>query len=248
MPIKKIIVAVEYETGERHYLISMPIKKIIVAAVILLLAALLVYLDPQKYLDLEYVKSQLGRVIEYRQAHPISAALIYAALYVAVAAASIPGALVLTLACGAIFGFWLGSLIVSVSATLGATIAFLIARYLFDDLVQAKMGDRLAKIREKFRTEGALYLFSIRLVPAFPFFVVNLVMGLTSIRTSAYMAASFLGMLLPSMVFVNAGTQLAKLNSLSGLLSPQIIASFLLLAVFPYAAKVFLKLLKARRG
>ncbi len=223
-------------------------KKIILVTVIVLLAAALVYLGPEKYLNLDYIKSQLGRIIEYREAHPLSAALMYTALYVAVTAASIPGALILTLASGAIFGFFVGTLIVSISATTGATIAFLIARYLFDDLVQKKMGERLAKIREKFREEGALYLFSIRLVPVFPFFVVNLVMGLTSIRTTTYMAASLLGMLGPSMVFVNAGTQLARLDSVEGLLSPQIIASFLLLAVFPYAARYVVKLLKARRA
>ena len=225
----------------------MSYKKIIVIALILLLLAVLVYLGPEKYLNLPYVQSQLGDIIAYRQAHPLSAALLYAALYVTVTAASIPGALVLTLASGAIFGFVVGTLIASISATIGATLAFLIARYLFDDLVQKKMGERLSKIREKFREEGALYLFSIRLVPVFPFFVVNLVMGLTSIKTSTYMLASFLGMLLPSMVFVNAGMQLAKLDSISGLLSWQIIASFLLLAVFPYAARYFLKWVKARR-
>lgn len=226
----------------------MSAKKITIVLVILLLAAVLVYLGPEKYLNLQYIKSQLERIIAYRQAQPVSAALIYIALYVAVTAASIPGALILTLAAGAIFGFFVGSLIVAVSATTGASIAFLIARYLFDDLVLKKMGARLAKMREKFREEGALYLFSIRLVPVFPFFVVNLVMGLTSIKTSTYIAASFLGMLAPSMVFVNAGTQLAGLDSVEGLLSPQIIASFLLLAVFPYAARYFLKLLKARRA
>lgn len=224
------------------------IKKIIVIAVLAILVALLVYLSPEKYLNLEYIQSQLGRVIAYRQNQPLVAVLSYTALYVVVAAASIPGALLLTLASGAIFGFWLGTFIVSIAATLGATIAFLIARYLFDDLVQNKMGTRLAKIRQKFHEEGALYLFSIRLIPAFPFFVVNLVMGLTSIKTTTYMVASFLGMLVPSMVFVNAGTQLAKLDSLDGLLSVPIIASFLLLAVFPYLAKYFLQLLSARRA
>lgn len=224
------------------------IKKIIVIAVLAILVALLVYLSPEKYLNLEYIQSQLGRVIAYRQNQPLVAVLSYTALYVVVAAASIPGALLLTLASGAIFGFWLGTFIVSIAATLGATIAFLIARYLFDDLVQNKMGTRLAKIRQKFHEEGALYLFSIRLIPAFPFFVVNLVMGLTSIKTTTYMVASFLGMLVPSMVFVNAGTQLAKLDSLDGLLSVPIIASFLLLAVFPYLAKYFLQLLSVRRA
>ena len=221
-------------------------KIIVIALILLLLLAVLVYLGPEKYLNLPYIQSQLGDIKAYQQAHPVLAALLYAAVYVAATAVSIPGALVLTLASGAIFGFVVGSLIASISATIGATLAFLIARYLFDDLVQKKMGERLSKIREKFREEGALYLFSIRLVPVFPFFVINLVMGLTSIKTSTYMLASFLGMLLPSMVFVNAGARLVELDSLSGLYSWQIIASFLLLAVFPYAARYFLKWVKAR--
>jgi len=226
----------------------MSVQKSVLIAVMVLLAAVLVYLGPEKYLNLEFVQSQLQRVTAYREANPVSAALIYAALYVAVTAASIPGALILTLACGAIFGFVWGTLIVSVSATLGATIAFWIARYLFDDWVQRRMGERLAKIRAKFREDGSLYLFSIRLVPVLPFFVVNLLMALTSIKTLPYVIATFLGMIVPSMVFVNAGTQLARLDSVSGLLSPPIIASFLLLAAFPYAARYFLKQLNKRRA
>ena len=222
--------------------------KIILLIVVALLAAGLIYLGPDQYLNLAYVQSKLDELIDYRRAHPVQAALLYAGLYVAVTAASIPGALILTLAAGAIFGFVVGALIVSVASTLGATIAFLIARYLFDDWVQRRMGERLANIRERFHAEGALYLFSIRLVPVFPFFAVNLVMGLTSINTGAYMAASFLGMLAPSMVFVNAGTQLASLDSIAGLLSVRVIASFMLLAAFPYIAKYFVKALRAKRA
>ena len=223
-------------------------NKIILITAIILVIGLVVYLGPDKYLNLEFAQSQIDRITDYRESNPLSAALIFAGIYIAVTAASIPGALILTLSGGAIFGFLLGSLLVSISATVGATIAFLIARYLFDDLVQNKMGERLAKIREKFREEGALYLFSIRLVPAFPFFVVNLVMGLTSIKTSTYIIASYLGMLLPSMVFVNAGTQLAQLESIKGLLSPQIILSFLLLAVFPYIAKYIVGYVRKRNS
>ena len=226
----------------------MSTQKILIIAALLLLAVALAYFGSDTYLNFDYLKSQLGVVTAYRQANPVSTALLFAALYVVVTAASIPGAGVLSLVCGAVFGFVLGSVIVLVSATIGATIAFWVARYLFDEWVQRKMGDRLAKIRDKFHQDGALYLFSIRLVPAFPFFVVNLVMGLTSIKTRAYIAASFLGMIAPSMVFVNAGTQLGQLDSPAGLLSPQIIASFLLLALFPYAAKYFIKALNARRA
>ena len=194
------------------------------------------------------MQSKLSEITAYREDNPIKSILIYASIYIVATAASIPGALVLTLLGGAIFGFYIGSLVVVISATIGATIAFLLARYLFDDLVKQKMGERLAKIRENFRKEGALYLFSMRLVPVFPFFAINLLMGLTSIKTSTYAIASLVGMAPGTMVFVNAGTQLAKLDSLKGLLSPAIIASFLLLAVFPYLARFVLKIIRSRRN
>ena len=185
-------------------------------------------------------------MIAYRQSNPVAAVMIFSAIYIVATAASIPGALVLTLAGGAVFGFYLGSIVVLISATIGATITFLLARYLFEELVKQKMGERLEKIRQNFRKEGALYLFSMRLVPAFPFFAINLLMGLTSIRTSTYAIASFIGMAPGTMVFINAGTQFGKLTSLDSLLSPQLLISFLLLAVFPYIARYLLKLIKTR--
>ncbi|WP_424946622.1 TVP38/TMEM64 family protein [Candidatus Spongiihabitans sp.] len=214
--------------------------KLILIIAIALIIGLMFYIGPEKYLDIAFIKSKLDQLIAYQEAHPLLSILIFSAIYIAVTAASIPGALVLTLCCGAIFGFIAGTFIALVSATIGATLAFLVARYLFDDWVQAKMGERVAKIRENFRAEGALYLFSMRLVPVIPFFAINLLMGLTSIKTTAYFFASLLGMAPGSMVFVNAGTQLAKIDSLKGLLSPGLIASFVLLAVFPYAAKFLL--------
>ncbi len=220
--------------------------KIILIGLIVIVAAVLIYIGPEKYLNLEFIKSRLDQLVEYKEQNPLAMALIFSGIYIAVTAASIPGALVLTLLGGAIFGFILGSIIVLISATIGATIAFLVARYLFDDLVQQKMGDKLAKIRENFRKEGALYLFSMRLVPVIPFFAINLLMGLTSIKTATYFIASFVGMAPGTMVFINAGTQLAKLDSLKGLLSPSLIASFVLLAVFPYIAKYVLNQVKKR--
>ena len=218
--------------------------KIILIIAIVLIVGLMIYIDPEKYLNLEFIKSKLIQLRIYKDANPLLSMLIFSGVYIAVAAASIPGALVLTLCSGALFGFVIGSMVALVSATIGATIAFLVARYLFDDWVQAKMGDRVSKIRASFRQQGALYLFSLRLVPVFPFFAVNLLMGLTSIKTTTYFFASLLGMAPGSMVFVNAGTQLAKLDSLKGLLSAELIASFVLLAAFPYAAKYALKLIK----
>ncbi len=222
--------------------------KWILVVSILLVVGVLFYIGPEKYLNLAYIKSILSQLLAYKEANPALTVLVFSSFYIAVVAASIPGALVLTLSSGAIFGFIAGSIIALISATIGATIVFLLARYLFDDWVQAKMGSRVTKIRDNFRKEGALYLFSLRLVPVIPFFAINLVMGLTSIRTMTYFLASLIGMAPGTMVFVNAGTQLAKLDSLKGLLSPGLIASFVLLAVFPYVAKYFLKLYKDREN
>jgi uncharacterized membrane protein YdjX (TVP38/TMEM64 family) len=220
-------------------------KWILIIAIVLL-AGLLIYIGPGKYLNLDFIKSKLGQLIAFKEENPLFTALIFSAFYIAVVAASIPGALVLTLCCGAIFGFVAGTIIALVSATIGATIVFLLARYLFDDWVKSNMGNRVARIRENFRKEGALYLFSLRLVPAIPFFAINLVMGLTSIKTATYFFASLIGMAPGTMVFINAGTQLAKIDSLKGLLSPGLIASFILLAVFPHAEKYSLHLIKNR--
>ena len=218
--------------------------KLLVAGLILVSALCLFIVGPEKYLNLDFIKSKLDQLIDYRQNNPITMVLLYSGVYIAVTAASIPGALFLTLLGGAIFGFVLGSIVVLVSATIGATIAFLVARYLFDDLVQSRMGERLASIRENFRKEGALYLFSLRLVPVIPFFAINLLMGLTSIKTATYFGASLIGMAPGTMVFVNAGTQLSRLDSIKGLLSPALIGSFVLLAVFPYIAKYLLNLIR----
>ena len=224
----------------------MPKGKLALVAAIIFAAGVLIYIGPEKYLNLEYIKSKLDLIIDYRNANPGLSAFIFCAIYIAATAASIPGALVLTLLGGAIFGFIQGTILVLISATIGATIAFLVARYLFDDWVQSKMGDRLEKIRESFRKEGWLYLFSMRLVPVIPFFAINLLMGLTSIKVATYFIASFIGMAPGTMVFINAGARLAELDSLKGLLSPALIASFALLAVFPYIAKYLLKLIKSR--
>ena len=222
--------------------------KIALIVVIVVIAGIVILVGPEKYLNLEFIKSKLDQLVAYRRSDPVTTALVYSGIYIAITAASIPGALVLTLVGGAIFGFTIGCLIVLVSATIGATIAFLVARFLFDDLVEKKMGDRVARIRESFRKEGAMYLFSMRLVPVIPFFVINLVMGLTSIKTATYFFASLVGMAPGTMVFVNAGTQLGKIDSLHGLLSPALIFSFVLLAVFPYIAKFLLKAIKNRSG
>jgi len=220
--------------------------KIILVGAIVLIGGILLYIGPEKYLNLAFIQSQLNGFKAYKAANPLLTALIFSGTYIVVTAASIPGALVLTLCSGAIFGFVTGTAIALVSATIGATLSFLVARYLFDDLVRKKAGDRVTRIRENFRKEGALYLFSVRLVPVIPFFLINLVMGLTSIKTATFFFASLVGMAPGTMVFVNAGTQLGRLDSIKGLLSPALIGSFLLLAVFPYVAKYLLGMIKRK--
>ncbi len=227
---------------------AMSKSRLLVLALLAILIGGFLLFGPRHVLTLEWVQSQLGAIQAYREANPLRSIALFATIYIVATAASIPGALVLTLLGGAIFGFATGTVVVLISATIGATIAFLLARYLFHDLVEARFGDRLRPIQENFRREGALYLFSMRLVPVFPFFLVNLLMGLTSIRTLTYAAASLVGMAPGSMVFINAGTQLVQLTSLGGLLSPALIASFTLLAVFPYIARFALRLIRRGRG
>ena len=169
------------------------------------------------------------------------------AVYVAVTALSLPGALIMTLLAGALFGLWVGTLIVSFASSLGALLAMLSARYVLRDSVQARFGARLVDVDKGIAREGALYLFTLRLVPAIPFFAVNLLMGLTAMRAATFYGVSQLGMLAGTLVFVNAGTQLGQLRSLQGIVSPGLLVSFVLLGVFPLAAKKAVDLWKARR-
>ena len=190
-----------------------------------------------QYLTLEYAHSQLGAIQVYRDQNFASAALIYLAVYVAVAALSIPGAVILTLIGGAIFGLGWGLLIVSFASSIGATLAFLVSRTLLRDWVQSKFGDYLAPINRGIEKDGSFYLFSIRMVPLFPFFIVNLLMGLTPIKTISFYIVSQIGMLLGTAVYINAGSELAQITSLSGLVSGSLLFSLALLGLFPFIAR-----------
>ncbi len=199
------------------------------------------------YLDLQYLKSQQDTIDAYFEAHPFLTAGIYFAIYVLVTAFSLPGAAVMTLAGGAIFGLLWGTIIVSFASTIGATLAFLVSRYLLRDLVQMRFGDKLKAVNAGIEKDGAFYLFTLRLVPVFPFFVINLVMGLTPLATRTFYWVSQVGMLAGTIVYVNAGTQLARIESLDGILSPGLIASFTLLGVFPLIARKVVDAVKAKR-
>lgn len=222
-------------------------KKILIFTMILLFVAAFFFFDLGQYLTLEYFKSQRDAISAYQTSNPLQTALIFFLVYVAVTGLSLPGAAVLTLAAGAIFGLWWGVLIVSFASTLGATIAFLVSRLLLRDWVQEKFGQNLKAINRGIEKEGAFYLFTLRLVPIFPFFVINLVMGLTPIRVLQFFFVSQVGMLAGTFVYVNAGTQLAQIDSLGGILSPGLLLSFALLGIFPLLAKKLVEVVKAKK-
>ncbi len=222
-------------------------SKIVVLAVFAAVIGAFFYFDLGSYLTLEAFKARQAMLTAYVGENPWQSALAFFAVYVAVAATSFPGAAILTLVGGAIFGFWYGLVIVSFASSLGATLAFLSSRFLLRDWVQGKFGDRLKSINEGVAKDGPFYLFALRLVPLFPFFVVNLLMGLTPIKTLTFYWVSQLGMLAGTAVFVNAGTQLAQISSLKGIVSPTILGSFALLGIFPIIAKKILDVLKGRK-
>lgn len=223
------------------------IKKLAIAGVIILLAVLFKALGLEQYLTLSYLKEQQAHFVEAYQGNRVLVITIYMLVYIVVTALSLPGAAVMSLAGGGMFGLVTGVVVVSFASSIGATCACVVARYLLRDWVQNRFGDRLAKINEGMDREGGFYLFSLRLVPVFPFFVINLTMGLTTIRLSTYYWVSQLGMLPATIVYVNAGKELAKLDSLRGILSPGLIFSFALLGLLPIAAKKLLAWHKAKR-
>ncbi|NMG75915.1 FAD-dependent oxidoreductase [Aromatoleum diolicum] len=225
----------------------MKTSRLILLTTLVLATALFFVFDLDRYFSLDFFKTQQAAIEAWRDARPVAAALGFFAVYVAVTGLSLPGAAVMTLAAGAIFGLGWGTLIVSFASTIGATLAFLASRLVLRDTVQARFGDRLRAINEGVAKDGGFYLFTLRLVPVFPFFVINLVMGLTPIRTWTFYWVSQLGMFAGTVVYVNAGTQLAQIDSLSGILSPGLLASFALLGVFPLIAKKLVEVVKARK-
>lgn len=221
-------------------------KLAILAALAAIVAAYFVF-DLGQYLTLAGIKGAVAEWEAFYAANPVAVLAGFFAIYVAVTAASLPGAALMTLAAGALFGVVTGTILVSFASTLGATLAFLSSRYVLRDTIEARFGERLKAINAGVERDGAFYLFTLRMIPAFPFFVVNLVMGLTRIRTWTYAWVSQLGMLLGTIVYVNAGTQLARIESLSGIASPQVLGSFVLLGIAPWLAKLVIGALQRRK-
>jgi len=225
-------------------------KQALRIALVLLLAVVvgtIFYFDLQQYLTLSYLKSRQQLLIDTYHQHTFYTILIFFIVYVLTTALSIPGAAVLTLFAGALFGLAVGTVIVSFASTLGATLAFLTSRFLLRDYVQQRFRDKLETINEGVKKEGEFYLFTLRLIPAFPFFLINLTMGLTPLKVSKYYIVSQIGMLPGTIVYVFAGTQLARIDSLQGILSPGLLAAFTLLGLFPLITKKGLNMATTRR-
>ncbi len=222
-------------------------KKIILLSLVAAIIVAFFAFDLNQYLTLDSLKSSQQQLEQWQTESPVMTSLVFFLVYVAVTALSLPGATIMTLAIGAVFGLAWGLLLVSFASTIGATLAFLAARFILKDSVQSKFGDRLSAINQGVEKEGAFYLFTLRLVPVFPFFLINLLMGLTPLKTRTFYWVSQLGMLPGTLVYVNAGTQLGQLDSLAGILSPAIILSFVLLGIFPIVAKKLLDQIKKRR-
>ena len=221
--------------------------RIALVAVLAMLVVAFLWFDLGRYLNLEYLKARRADIDAFYSEHPLTVLATYFVAYVAVTGLSLPGAAIMTLAGGALFGLLWGSVVVSFASTLGATVAFVVSRYILRDAIQRRYGERLRTINAGVERDGGFYLFTMRLVPAFPFFVINLVMGLTPMRTFTFAWVSQLGMIPATIVFVNAGTQLGRVESLREILSPALIGSFVLLGIFPLLAKWVVGALQRRR-
>lgn len=214
-----------------------------ILVVLMIAACVLAFmtLNTGKYLTIEKLKTQQEALKAYYDGHMGLMTGGYFIVYVLSTALSLPGAAILTLAGGAIFGFWTGTVIVSFASTIGATLAFIVSRFLLRDWLQNRFKEKLTTINEGIRSEGAFYLFALRLVPAFPFFLVNIVMGLTPIKTITFYWVSQAGMLAGTMAFVFAGTQLSQIKSVRGILSLKLIISFTIIGLLPLLSRLVIE-------
>lgn len=217
---------------------------ILLAIAILATASLLP--DYRHVFSLEWLKSSHEHLLHTVRQQPLLSGFIYTGLYIIITAVSIPGAVFLTLAGGALFGLFWGCILVSVASTVGATLAFLVVRYLCRDWVQSRFADAWNRVSDGFSRDGAYYLFSLRLVPVVPFFLVNILMALTNIRTGVYFVVSQLGMLPATLVYVYAGTELSKIRAVEDILSPGLLLAFVMIASFPWLARYALSHFKVK--
>ncbi|EPG0369492.1 dihydrolipoyl dehydrogenase [Photobacterium damselae] len=222
-------------------------RKLFLLGIIAAVIGIWLYFDLSQYFTLEQAKAQQLALQDTIQTHPVWASLVFFFAYVAVTALSLPGAAIMTLLGAALFGFWWSLVLVSFASTIGATLAFLFSRFILRDWVQTKFGSRLSAINDGVKNQGSFYLLSLRLIPVFPFFLINLLMGLTPIRAKQFFFVSQLGMLPGTAVYVNAGTQLGEINTLSGIISLPVLISLALLGLFPLIAKAVMNQIQARK-
>ena len=224
------------------------IKKIFIVGVIGIIIALFFALDLQQYLNLSYIQESRDSFQALLARHPVQVTGAFFILYIGVTALSLPGAAVMTLAGGALFGFWAGVVLVSFASTIGATLACAVARYLFRDWTKARLGTWYDKINAGIQKEGAFYLFTLRLIPAVPFFAINLGMALTEMRLWTFYWVSQVGMLAGTVVYINAGNQLGQISKMGDILSLPLIISFVILGIFPLAVKKSVNFVRAQAG
>ncbi|HUU99511.1 MAG TPA: TVP38/TMEM64 family protein [Bacteroidales bacterium] len=225
----------------------MKLKKILILIAIVGLIVAVKVLNLDQYLTLSYLKGSLDKFKTLYENHRVMVIAGYFVVYVLTTSLSLPGASPLGIAGGALFGFWTATIVVSFASTIGATLSCSISRFLLRDWIHKKFGDKIAKVNEGIEKEGAFYLFSLRLIPVFPFWMINLVMGLTKMPLPKFYWVSQIGMLPGTMVFVNAGKELGKIDSLKGILSPGLIISFALIGIFPIVIKKLLALYRSGR-
>jgi len=233
--------------SEGRPLLQPIIKKLLIASVIAAAIAAYIVLDLGRYLSLDYLQQQLGTIHAYYADNTLLSWAMFLVIYIGVVALSIPGATIMTLAAGAIFGFTAGLVLVSFASAIGATLAFLVARFLFRDTVQRRFGAQLKTVNDGVEKDGAFYLFTLRLIPVFPFFLINVVMALTPLRTWTFYWVSQLGMLAGTAVYINAGTQVAQLESTSDILSVDLLIAFALLGLLPWIARAIVQPLQRAR-
>jgi uncharacterized membrane protein YdjX (TVP38/TMEM64 family) len=224
------------------------LKKIIVLLAIVASVALFMIFDLGQYLTLSYIKESQQRFGALYADHRVVTISGYMIVYIVVTSLSLPGAAVMTLAGGALFGLVTGTLAVSFASTIGATISCFVSRFLLRDWVQGKFGEKITKVNQGVESEGAFYLFTLRLIPIFPFWMINLVMGVTGIRMRTFYWVSQVGMLPGTIVYVNAGKELARIESISGILSPRLIVSFAILGIFPITMKKLMAVYRKKAG
>jgi len=224
------------------------VKRILVLAAILSIIVAFKAFNLGEYFSLSYVKASQQRFEILYSEHRFPVIASYMLIYILVTSLSLPGAVVMTLAGGALFGLLTGTVVVSFASTIGATVACFVSRFVLRDWVQGKFGEKLKTVNEGIEKEGAFYLFTLRLIPVFPFWLINLVMGLTKMPLKTFYLTSQVGMFPGTIVYVNAGKELAKVDSLSGILSPGLIFSFVLLGLFPIITKKLLALYRSKKS